>query len=97
MDDGRSRRSTGATADTVATATKERRGGGERLTMDDPKSKLIDPPYRPVTLRQLAQRGTRFPAFSHLAGCGDECETKVNVKTLLHMRDIGGDNCRRDD
>ena len=38
------------TAVTVATATKESRGGDEKLSMDDPKSKLIDPPYRPVTL-----------------------------------------------
>ena len=34
---------------TVATATKESRGGDEKLSMDDPKSKLIDPPYRPVS------------------------------------------------
>ena len=39
------------TAVTVATATKESRGGDEKLSMDDPKSKLIDPPYRPVTLQ----------------------------------------------
>ena len=27
----------------------------------------------------------------------DYYKTEVNVKTLLHMRDIGGDNFRRDD
>ena len=46
------------TAVTVATATKESRGGGgEKLTVDNPKSKLIDPPYRPVTLRVKTASG----------------------------------------